>query len=201
VQASRSSAASQHPTARCARPRRERRLPERLRLGWSKDVEGALDYLADRADVHPGRIGGFGISTGADALLEVAADRPELAAVATDGAAAMTWQDGQRLDGPALEAAAGWVMFQAVDVLTGEPRPRVLEDRVAQMNAPLLLISAGRTAEHDFNVQRAAGGPVEHWNLADFEHTRVLRDRPQEYARRVTAFFDTTLTHDAKGQR
>lgn len=49
--------------------------------------------------------------------------------------------------------------------------------------------------------QRAAGGPVEHWNLPDLEHTRVLRDRPQEYARRVTAFFDTTLTHDAKDQR
>jgi len=40
----------------------------------------------------------------------VAADQRNLAGVATDGAAA---QDGQRLDGPALEATAGWVMYQA----------------------------------------------------------------------------------------
>ena len=95
----------------------------------------------------------------------------------TDGAAAMTWQDGQRIGGPALESAAGWVTFQAIGALTGADRPRVLEDRVAQMRAPLLLISAGSAAEHDFNVlyERAAGGPVEHWNVPGLEHTRVLR--------------------------
>ena len=173
-------------------------------FGWglSNDVEGALDYLAARADVDPARIGGLGISTGADVLLEVAADHPELAAVVTDGAAAMTWQDGRRIGGPALESAAGWVTFQAIGVLTGADRPRVLEDRVAAMRAPLLLISAGRTAEHDFNVlyEDAAGGPVEHWNLPDVEHARALRDRPKEYERRVTAFFDTTLTQHAKDQ-
>jgi fermentation-respiration switch protein FrsA (DUF1100 family) len=123
-------------------------------------------------------------------LLEVAADRPELAGVVADGAAAMSWQDAQRLGGSPVEKAAGWVMFQAIDVLTGEPRPRVLEDRVAAMEAPLLLISAGRTAEHDFTAlyAAAAGGPVEHWNLPDVTHTRGLRDRPGEYERRVLAF-------------
>jgi dienelactone hydrolase len=167
-------------------------------FGWglSNDVEGALRYLAGRSDVDRSRIGGLGISTGGDVLLEVAADHPELAAVVTDGAAAMTWQDGQRVGGPVLESAAGWVTFQAIRVLTGADRPRVLEDRVAAMRAPLLLISAGRAAEHDFNAlyEHAAGGPVEHWNLPDVEHTRGLRDRPQQYARRVATFFATALT-------
>jgi dienelactone hydrolase len=168
--------------------------------GWSKDVEGALDYVAGRADVDPARIGGLGLSTGADALLEVAADRPELAAVVTDGAAAMSWQDGRRLGGPPLEAAAGWVMFQAIDVLTGEPRPRVLQDRVAAMEAPLLLISAGRTAERDFNLlyERAAGGPVEHWNLPGTAHTRGLSDQPADYERRVAGFFESALHRNRK---
>jgi uncharacterized protein len=163
--------------------------------GWSEDVEGALDYLAGRPDVESTRIGGLGLSTGADALLEVAADRPELAAVVTDGAAAMSWQDGRRVGGPPLEAAAGWVMFQAIDVLTGERRPRVLQDRVAAIHAPLLLISAGRTAEHDFNLlyERSASGPVEHWNLPGTAHTRGLRDHRLDYERRVAAFFETTL--------
>ena len=173
-------------------------------FGWglSDDVEGALRYLVARADVDPARIAGFGISTGADLLLEVAADHPELAAVATDGAAAMTWQDGRRIGGPALESAAGWVTFQAIGVLTGADRPAVLEDRVAQMRAPLLLISAGGSAEHDFNVlyERAAGSPVEHWNMPAVEHTRGLRDRPEEYERRVAAFFASTLPDHGKDQ-
>ena len=164
--------------------------------GWSKDVEGALDYLGARADVDPRRIAGLGISTGADVLLEVAAGRPELAAVVADGAAAMTWQDGRRVGGPALESAVGWLMFQAIDVLTGEPRPRVLEDRVAAMRAPLLLISAGRAAEHDFNVlyAAAAGGPAEHWNMPDVSHTHGLRARPGEYERRALAFLGRVLS-------
>jgi pimeloyl-ACP methyl ester carboxylesterase len=168
--------------------------------GWSKDVEGALDYLAGRTDVDPARIGGLGLSTGADALLEVAADRPDLAAVVTDGAAAMSWQDGRRVGGTPLETAAGWVMFQAIDVLTGEPRPRVLQDRVAAMHAPLLLISAGRAAERDFNLlyERSAGGAVEHWNLPGIAHTRGLRDDRPDYERRVVAFFETTLTADER---
>ena len=41
---------------------------------------------------------------------EVAADQRNLAGAATDGAAA---QDGQRQDGPALGATAGWVTYQA----------------------------------------------------------------------------------------
>ena len=165
--------------------------------GWglSRDVEGALDYLRARDDVDPERIGGLGLSTGGDLLLEVAADRPELTAVATDGAAAMTWEDARRIGTAALEAASGWVMFQAIGAITGAERPRVLEDRVAALRRPLLLISAGRGVEHDFNVlyERAAGGPVEHWNLAGVSHTAGLRERPREYERRVAAFFGTTL--------
>ena len=163
--------------------------------GWSKDADGALDYLARRGDVDLSRIGGFGLSSGADVLLEVAADHPELSAVVADGAAAMTWKDARRLGTPGVEMATGWVMFQAVAAFTGEPRPRVLEDRVAAIRAPLLLVSGGRTAEYDFNVlyAKATGAPVEHWNVADTPHTRGLREHPAEYERRVVGFLEEQL--------
>ena len=88
-------------------------------------------------------------------------------------------------------------MFQAIDLLTGEARPRVLEDRVAAMKAPLLLISAGRAAERDFNAlyKRSAGGPVEHWNLPGTTHTRGLRDLRADYERRVAAFLEIALAN------
>ncbi len=40
---------------------------------WQADVSAALDFLSQRKDVDPGRIGGLGLSTGADVLLEASA--------------------------------------------------------------------------------------------------------------------------------
>ena len=86
-------------------------------------------------------------------------------------------------------------MFKALEALTGDRPPRPLEDQVARITAPLMLISGERLDEYDFNVlyEAAAGGPVEHWNLPDVTHTRGLRERPEEYERRVAAFFDDAL--------
>jgi dienelactone hydrolase len=165
--------------------------------GWglAADVDGALDFLEAQPGVD--RIGAFGLSTGADIVLEAAPDHPEVGAVVTDGAAGMTYQDGQRLNtGSPVEDALARVMFATVDVLTGAEQPRVIEDRVAALRAPLLLISApAQGLEHDFNVlyEAAAAGHVEHWNLPRSSHTRGLRDEPAAYERRVVAFLDSTL--------
>jgi dienelactone hydrolase len=169
--------------------------------GWglAADVEGALDFLEAQPGVD--RIGGLGLSTGADVLLEVAPDHPDLGAVVTDGAAAMTFQDAQRLGTSSpVETALGWMMFATVDVLSGAEQPRVIEDRVAALHAPLLLISApAQGVEHDFNVlyEAAAAGPVEHWNLPRSSHTRGLRDEPAAYERRVVSFLDSTLAAES----
>ena len=60
---------------------------------WSKDISGALAFLRERDDVDPGRIGAIGLSTGADALIDVAGERDDIAAVVTDGAAAGSFAD------------------------------------------------------------------------------------------------------------
>lgn len=163
---------------------------------WQKDVAGALGFLERRADVERGRIGALGLSTGADVLIDVAAQRDDISAVVADGAAAMSWEDWRRVRGTAdLGAVAGWVMFKSIEVLTGDHPPAALEDQAARIDSPLMLISGQRLDEYDFNVRyaAAAGGPVEHWNLPDVSHTRGLRERPEEYERRVAAFFDAAL--------
>src|SRR5215218_6165221 len=43
--------------------------------GWDMDVAGALTFLGERNDVDPDRIGALGLSTGANVLLEFAAQR------------------------------------------------------------------------------------------------------------------------------
>ena len=95
---------------------------------WGKDVAGALDFLAQRDDVDPQRIGALGLSTGADVLLEVAAERDDFAALVTDGAAAGSFEDWQRLRGTELATVPGWMMFTAMRVLSGDPPGPPLED-------------------------------------------------------------------------
>src|SRR5204862_143617 len=73
--------------------------PNAFGWGWQDDVEGAVDFLEARADVDRGRIGGLGLSTGADVLLQVAARDRRLAAVVSDGASGESFADYRNLKG------------------------------------------------------------------------------------------------------
>src|SRR3954453_333289 len=57
-------------------------------LGWGgeRDIYAALDYLEQRPDVDPGRIGGIGLSVGGELMLQAAARDDRLSAVVSDGA-------------------------------------------------------------------------------------------------------------------
>ncbi len=162
---------------------------------WTKDIAGALEFLDGRADVDPGRIGAIGLSTGADALIQVAAERTDLAATVTDGAAAGSFQDWHNLRGIEAGTVPGWMMFATVQVMSGEDPGPALEDVVADVKSPTLLISAGETEERDFNVlyDKAADGAVEHWNLPGAQHTEAIQEFPDEYERRVVAHFNEAL--------
>jgi dienelactone hydrolase len=160
---------------------------------WEKDVAGALEYLRGRSDVDPDRIAALGLSTGADVLLQVAAERHDLAAVVTDGAAAGSFEDWARLRGTEAGTVPGWVMFSTIRVLTGDPPPPPLQDQVARITSPLMLIGAGIKEEHEFNDLYAEAAPrAEHWDV-DAGHTAALRERPREYEQRVVGFLDREL--------
>jgi fermentation-respiration switch protein FrsA (DUF1100 family) len=160
---------------------------------WEKDVAGALEYLHGRADVDPSRIAALGLSTGADVLLQVAAERHDLAAVVTDGAAAGSFEDWARLRGTELGAVPGWVMFSTIRVLTGDAPPPPLQDQVARITSPLMLIGAGIKEEREFNELYSEAAPqAEHWDV-DAGHTAALRERPREYEQRVVGFVDRAL--------
>jgi hypothetical protein len=162
---------------------------------WPKDVAGALAFLKARDEVDPERIGALGLSTGADVLIEVAAKRRDLAAVVSDGAAAGSFEDGQRLNGTTIETPVSWVMFATSQVTSGDSPGPPLEDMIARVQSPTLLISAGEGVERDFNVlyDRAARGPVQHWNLPDAHHTDAIHEYPDQYERRVVSFLDDAL--------
>ncbi len=163
---------------------------------WGKDVAGALALLKRQPDVDAERIGALGLSTGADVLLEVAAKRRDLGALVADGAAAGSFEDWHRLRGNEVGLPSGWVMFTSMRLLSGDPPGPPLEDLVARIRAPTLLVSAGEAEERDFNVlyDKVGNPAVEHWNLPDAHHTDAIREHPREYEQRIVAFFDKELT-------
>ena len=128
-------------------------------------------------------------------LIEVAARRHDLAAVVADGAAAGSFEDWHRLRGTDLGAAPGWVMFSAIRVLSGDPPGPPLEDLIAEVESPTLLVSAGTDEEREFNVlyDKAAPSTVEHWNLPGATHTHAIREERDAYQRRVVGFLNEAL--------
>jgi len=172
--------------------------------GWSKDVAGALGFLRGRPDVDPGRIGGLGLSTGADVLIEVAAKDRELKAVVADGATAESFADYRNLDGLDEAAPFFWTMYTAARIFSGASPDDPLKELVARLSpTPLLLIATGRDLPAELGLNRiyaeAAREPVELWELPDVNHTAAIDERPDEYASRVVGFFNEALLEESSG--
>jgi acetyl esterase/lipase len=166
--------------------------------GWEQDVAGALDFLREQPDVDPERIGGLGLSTGADVLFEVAAEERDLKAVVADGATVEGFADYRNLEGLDEGAPFYWTLYTTARVLSGVSPGEPLQDLVARIApTPLLLVATGRDVPAELDANRlyaeAAREPVEHWELPDVNHTAAIRERPEEYERRVVRFFDDAL--------
>ncbi len=164
--------------------------------GWimDDDVAAAVDWLAARRDVDPGKVALLGVSMGAEVALRVAARHREVRATVAEG-----------LNGGARDAAAAGQSFLAVaqiavlgavgTVLSGEDAGADVDlvERVAPR--PLMLISAGRGAEAATNRVFAdrGGAATEHWNLPDASHAAAIGTDTRGYERRVIPFLDRAL--------
>ena len=172
--------------------------PVAIGWGWEKDVAGALAFLQERPDVDRKRIGGLGLSTGADVLFEVGAKDRDLKAVVADGATAESFADYRNLKGLDAAAPYWWTMYAAARVLSGSSPGEPLKELVARVSpTPLLLVSTGGSLPAELDMNRfyaeAAREPVALWELPEVDHTAAIRERPEEYERRVTGFFDQAL--------
>jgi alpha/beta superfamily hydrolase len=162
--------------------------------GWEHDVAGAVDFLRDQPDVDADRLGGLGLSTGADVLIEAAATRHDLRVVVADGATAMSFADR----GPGVLAAAfSWPMITAGEVFSGTSQDQPLTELAAQVSpTALLLIATGSIPMELYANERyaaAAREPVELWKLPEVGHTNAIEEVADEYERRVIDHLDSVL--------
>src|SRR4051794_14157091 len=168
--------------------------PDAIGWTWKRDLAGAITWLEHRPDVDPGKIGGLGLSTGAEAVLPAAAERTDLHAVVADGAIARTTTEAARI-ADATDVPYWSALYLANRALTATAPAPDLGELVGRLHAPALLIAAGRDQEAQAGRIYAgrSHGRAALWQVPDAAHTKALRAHPAEYERRVVGFLDEAL--------
>jgi uncharacterized protein len=168
-------------------------------FGWDDetDVNAALAFLAGRADVDADRIGGLGLSVGGETLLETAAHTDRLRAVVSEGAGGRTYKEDLVTPGAAAWLGAPYFVMASVStaVFSSTMPPASLKQLVEDIPPkPVFLIHAEGEALNEVYF-RSAGSPGNWriWEVPGASHIGGLDTRPEEYERRVTAFFDRAL--------
>ena len=159
-------------------------------------VSAAVGWLARRPDVDAHRIGGLGLSLGAEVLLEAAAHDRRIRAVVADGAERAS-DDRVLGAGSGFERAVGAVARSATRAITGmrEPPPLMgLLPRVGPRRV-LLIAAGGRPDEIPVNraYERAAGSAAVLWTVPAAAHTGSLALVPAAYEAQVAAFLGGAL--------
>lgn len=155
-------------------------------------VDAALAWLARRSD----RVAGYGLSLGAEVMLEAAARQPRLRAVVADGAGRPQDMDDATHAGAdkRLSTSLQLLAVRAISGMRTSPSLNPLVGRIAPR--PVLLVASGGFPEEipANRVYHERGGPTTTlWELPEAGHTGGLRAGPAEYERRVTAFLDRAL--------
>lgn len=174
-----------------------------MEFGWygERDVEGAVDFLADQADVVDGRIGVVGLSMGGEEAIGAAGRDPRIRAVVAEGATNRVSEDKAFLAEYGVrgqvQRGIDWLTYGVTELLTPAPRPGSLRDSVADIAPrPVLLVTAGEVeterlaAEH---MRKAAPSSVELWEVDGAGHTQGLDTSPEEWEQRVVGFLDAAL--------
>ena len=167
-----------------------------------QDLTAWMDYLRSRYDLDPDRIGIFGASMGGSLAIQFAAQSPHIKAIVAD-CAYSSLRD---------------TMNTSVEFFTGLPpfpfAPMILfwaeregGFRASAIDAsrwiprisprPILLLQGGAdvviSPDSGRRLFDAAGDPKELWFDPALGHVEFLAKQPEEFERRVGAFFDRYL--------
>lgn len=170
--------------------------------GWygDADVRPAVDFLAARPEVQPGRIGVVGMSMGAEEAIGAAADDHRIVAVVAEGASARGARDEgdpARGLGGLLDRYFDWATRRVADLMTSASPPGALRSAIGAAESTHFFVIAAGTVNSEIAAadvfRRAAPDRVRVWIAAGAAHTEALDRYPIEWEQLVTAFLDTTF--------
>ena len=169
-------------------------------FGWQgeRDIHAAVAFLQRRPDVDPERIGGIGLSVGGEMMIEAAAESTALKAIVSEGGSSRSVRDELANPGGAWQEVIGTgVATAATALFSNNLPPRSLKSLAPQISGAAFFVygERGQPAERPANraFYEAAHQPKEIWEVPGSGHIGGTEAQPQEYERRVTAFFDREL--------
>ena len=172
-------------------------------FGWEgeRDVHAAVEFLRNRPEVDPDRIGGIGLSVGGEMMIEAAAESDALRAIVSEGASARSVRDIVANPGTTWSDVLGnGVATLATSLFSNALPPADLESLVPKISGAVLFVYGenGQPAEEPANraFYAAAHEPRELWEVPGSGHIGGTEARPREYEQRVVAFFDRYLLED-----
>jgi alpha-beta hydrolase superfamily lysophospholipase len=177
---------------------------ERSTFGYTEilDLRAAVEYVAHRPETDPERIGVLGKSMGAAIAISGAAAIPQLKAVVSDSpypSLEESIEIGVRRRGPLglwpLRAIATAFGLKAIGVNPDLVRP--IDDIGEISPRPVLILHGGRDElippDTGSQLLAAAVEPKSLWYDSNASHVTLSADKPDEYERRIVAFFDAAL--------
>ena len=133
-------------------------------------------------------------------MLEHASQSDDLAAVVPEGIGSRSIKESLELSGAirVAELVTAPLLTSGVVVFTDQAAPPNLVDAtkgLAPARAFIIWGENGQPAEKVLSPTYvdAADGAALSWEVPDARHTRGIDAAPEEYERRVIAFFDSTL--------
>ena len=171
-------------------------------FGWEadKDLSAAVAFLQRRPDVDRSRIGGIGLSVGAETLLQTAAESDGLKAIVADGAGARSIREDLARPGRGkwAEIPTSLVITAGTMLFANQSAPPNLKSLVGRIAPRPVFFIYG---QHDQDNVReltpgyyaAAGEPKAIWEVPGASHTGGIDAQPRDYEQRVVAFLDDAL--------
>ncbi len=169
------------------------------------DVSGAVDYVHSRPDVDVNRVAVQGVSLGASSGIIAMAGDPRIAAIVAES----PFSDMQGVIARSFERYTGLPSFPFAPVTTfiierrlhadaADIRPLDAITRIGQR--PVFVIEdlddAAMPPRSGRRIHAAALGPKELWLVEHAGHSKAYKLAPEEYKRRVLAFYGAHLRGD-----
>jgi dienelactone hydrolase len=172
-------------------------------FGWygERDLHAAARFLQSREDVDPERIGGIGRSVGGEMLIGAAAESDAFKAVVSEGGSGRSVRDDVANNGwsDPMGVVSQSVLTTAVAVFTNNLPPEDLKELSSRISPRAAFFiygehgQGGTEKKPNRGFYAEAGEPKEIWEVPGAQHVGGITTAPEEYERRVMAFFDQHL--------
>ncbi|HUF38737.1 MAG TPA: alpha/beta fold hydrolase [Anaerolineales bacterium] len=172
-------------------------------FGWieHQDVLGAYDFLKEREEIDPARIGLLGFSLGAQIALRAAAGTGLFSAVWVDGPIPIVYADhfaaASRFSlRRVIFSPWWWLAYNTQEWLTGLDQPPALVDVIGNISPrPLMVAAAGsdRMIAAARRFYEAAGEPKQFWQLDEIPFGTGILEKGDDYDIRLIGFFNRSM--------